>query len=66
MSVFDTWELVVGCEVHCQLATESKIFSAAPTAFGAAPNSQFPFSNAFEYKARAPELRASERMERVS
>ncbi|MEZ4461240.1 MAG: Asp-tRNA(Asn)/Glu-tRNA(Gln) amidotransferase subunit GatB [bacterium] len=40
MSVFDTWELVVGCEVHCQLATESKIFSAAPTAFGAAPNSQ--------------------------
>ena len=40
MSVFDTWELVVGCEVHCQLATESKIFSAATTAFGAAPNSQ--------------------------
>lgn len=40
MSVFDTWELVVGCEVHCQLSTESKIFSAAPTTFGAAPNTQ--------------------------
>lgn len=38
MSVFDTWELVVGCEVHCQLATQSKIFSAAPTTFGAPPN----------------------------
>src|SRR5690606_25407309 len=39
MSIYDTWELVVGCEVHCQLATHSKIFSAAPTTFGAAPNS---------------------------
>jgi len=39
MSIYDTWELVVGCEVHCQLATKSKIFSAAPTAFGGAPNS---------------------------
>lgn len=39
MSIYDTWELVVGCEVHCQLATQSKIFSAAPTTFGAAPNS---------------------------
>lgn len=39
MSIYDTWELVVGCEVHCQLATQTKIFSAAPTAFGGAPNS---------------------------
>lgn len=39
MSIYDTWELVVGCEVHCQLATQTKIFSAAPTAFGAPANS---------------------------
>ena len=35
-----TWEIVVGLEIHAQLATRSKIFSASSTAFGAAPNSQ--------------------------
>jgi len=34
------WETVIGLEIHAQLATRSKIFSAASTAFGAAPNSQ--------------------------
>jgi aspartyl-tRNA(Asn)/glutamyl-tRNA(Gln) amidotransferase subunit B len=34
------WEVVVGIETHAQLATASKIFSAASTAFGAAPNTQ--------------------------
>ncbi len=32
------WEAVIGLEIHVQLATESKIFSAAPTAYGAPPN----------------------------
>ncbi len=32
------WECVVGLEVHIQLATRSKLFSAAATAFGAQPN----------------------------
>ena len=40
MSIYDEWDLVVGCEVHCQLATNTKIFSSAPTAFGAEPNTQ--------------------------
>jgi aspartyl-tRNA(Asn)/glutamyl-tRNA(Gln) amidotransferase subunit B len=34
------WEAVIGLEVHVQLATRSKIFSGASTAFGAAPNAQ--------------------------
>ena len=34
------WEVVIGLEVHVQLATKTKIFSAASTAFGAAPNTQ--------------------------
>ena len=33
------WEVVVGIETHAQLATRSKMFSGAATAFGAAPNS---------------------------
>ncbi len=34
------WETVIGLEVHVQLATRSKIFSGAATAFGALPNTQ--------------------------
>ncbi len=35
-----TWEVVIGLEIHVQLATRSKIFSSSPTAYGAPPNSQ--------------------------
>ncbi len=34
------WEVVIGLEIHCQLATKSKIFSGASTAYGAEPNTQ--------------------------
>jgi len=34
------WEVVIGLETHVQLATRSKIFSGASTAFGAPPNTQ--------------------------
>ncbi|MFN3611009.1 Asp-tRNA(Asn)/Glu-tRNA(Gln) amidotransferase subunit GatB [Tepidimonas sp.] len=34
------YEVVIGFETHAQLATRSKIFSRAATAFGAAPNTQ--------------------------
>ncbi|HEY7774955.1 MAG TPA: Asp-tRNA(Asn)/Glu-tRNA(Gln) amidotransferase subunit GatB, partial [Kineobactrum sp.] len=34
------WDVVIGLEVHLQLATASKIFSGASTHFGAAPNTQ--------------------------
>ena len=35
-----TWEIVMGLEVHLQLATQSKIFSGSSTQFGAPPNVQ--------------------------
>src|SRR3954449_6614508 len=34
------YEVVIGFETHAQLSTQSKIFSGAPTQFGAAPNTQ--------------------------
>ncbi|MEQ8249535.1 MAG: Asp-tRNA(Asn)/Glu-tRNA(Gln) amidotransferase subunit GatB [Alphaproteobacteria bacterium] len=34
------WEMVIGLEVHAQVASHSKLFSGAPTAFGAEPNTQ--------------------------
>jgi aspartyl-tRNA(Asn)/glutamyl-tRNA(Gln) amidotransferase subunit B len=34
------WEVVIGLEIHAQLATRSKIFSGSATAYGAPPNSQ--------------------------
>ena len=34
------WEVVIGLEIHAQLKTASKIFSAASTQYGAEPNTQ--------------------------
>lgn len=34
------WETVIGLEIHTQLATASKLFSGASTAYGAEPNTQ--------------------------
>ena len=34
------WEVVIGLEIHTQLATNSKIFSGASTAYGADANTQ--------------------------
>ncbi|HET9069294.1 MAG TPA: Asp-tRNA(Asn)/Glu-tRNA(Gln) amidotransferase subunit GatB [Amaricoccus sp.] len=33
------WEMVIGLEVHAQVASRAKLFSGASTAFGATPNS---------------------------
>ncbi len=42
MSAYDglpgDWELVVGLEVHVELATDTKLFSASPNRFGDEPN----------------------------
>ncbi|MBL7841129.1 MAG: Asp-tRNA(Asn)/Glu-tRNA(Gln) amidotransferase subunit GatB [Cyclobacteriaceae bacterium] len=40
MSVTDKYRIVIGLEVHAQLLTASKIFSAEPSSFGASPNTQ--------------------------
>ena len=34
------WEIVLGLEVHAQVISEAKLFSGAPTTFGADPNTQ--------------------------
>ncbi len=34
------WELHIGLEIHCRLATRSKLFSGAPNRYGAEPNTQ--------------------------
>ena len=36
----NTYELVVGCEIHAQVASQSKLFSRSATEFGAPQNSQ--------------------------
>jgi aspartyl-tRNA(Asn)/glutamyl-tRNA(Gln) amidotransferase subunit B len=40
METSQKWETVIGLEIHAQLATKSKIFSGASTAYGADPNTQ--------------------------
>ena len=40
------WEVVIGLEVHCQVISNAKLFSGAPTSFGAEPNSQVSFVDA--------------------
>ncbi|MCZ4351122.1 Asp-tRNA(Asn)/Glu-tRNA(Gln) amidotransferase subunit GatB [Roseovarius aestuarii] len=40
------WELVIGMEIHAQVASKSKLFSGASTLFGAEPNSNVAFVDA--------------------
>jgi len=40
------WEVVIGLEVHAQVISNAKLFSGAPTDFGADPNSQVSFIDA--------------------
>ncbi|MFK7763744.1 MAG: Asp-tRNA(Asn)/Glu-tRNA(Gln) amidotransferase subunit GatB [Roseobacter sp.] len=42
----EDWELVIGMEVHAQVASNAKLFSAASTEFGAEPNSNVSFVDA--------------------
>ncbi|MEC8794951.1 MAG: Asp-tRNA(Asn)/Glu-tRNA(Gln) amidotransferase subunit GatB [Pseudomonadota bacterium] len=40
------WELVIGLEVHAQVASKAKLFSGASTKFGAEPNANVAFVDA--------------------
>jgi aspartyl-tRNA(Asn)/glutamyl-tRNA(Gln) amidotransferase subunit B len=40
------WEVVIGMEVHAQVASQAKLFSGAPTEFGGAPNAHVSFVDA--------------------
>ena len=39
-NLIDGWEVVIGIEIHTQLATNTKIFSGSSTTFGQDPNTQ--------------------------
>jgi aspartyl-tRNA(Asn)/glutamyl-tRNA(Gln) amidotransferase subunit B len=41
-----SWEVVIGLEVHAQIISNTKLFSGAPTGFGAEPNAQVSFVDA--------------------
>lgn len=40
------WEVVIGLEIHAQVKSNAKLFSRAPTEFGADPNTQVSFIDA--------------------
>ncbi len=42
----DNYEIVIGCEIHAQIASKSKLFSRSSTEFGAKQNSQVSFIDA--------------------
>lgn len=42
----EDWELVIGLEVHAQVASNAKLFSGASTTFGAEPNANVAFVDA--------------------
>ena len=42
----ENWELVVGMEVHAQVASNAKLFSGASTRFGSEPNANVAFVDA--------------------
>ena len=41
-----SWEIVLGLEVHAQVASKAKLFSSAAVGFGAGPNEQVSFVDA--------------------
>jgi aspartyl-tRNA(Asn)/glutamyl-tRNA(Gln) amidotransferase subunit B len=45
-NLINGWEIVIGLEVHAQIATKTKLFSESPTNFGSDPNSQVSFYDA--------------------
>ena len=40
------WEIVIGLEVHCQILSQSKLFSSSSAIYGGEPNSQVTFLDA--------------------
>ncbi|MEY2459999.1 MAG: aspartyl-tRNA(Asn)/glutamyl-tRNA(Gln) amidotransferase subunit, partial [Acidimicrobiaceae bacterium] len=38
MTDLEGWETVIGLEVHCELATQTKLFCGCPNLFGDEPN----------------------------
>ena len=42
----EDWELVIGMEIHAQVASNAKLFSGASTLFGSEPNSNVAFVDA--------------------
>ena len=44
------WEVIVGLEVHAQVASKSKLFSGASTTFGNEPNANVSLAKISHYR----------------
>src|ERR1700721_817273 len=58
------WEVVIGLEIHAQLATKSKIFSGSATAYGAPPNPQASLVD-FAYSGVLPGVKVEAYMKKI-
>ena len=56
----DDYEVVIGCEIHAQVASESKLFSSSKVQFGGVPNQFASFVDVAILKSVGPDIKKIE------